>query len=99
MTPRPPGREEPVNASGQSPADLRDRIARRLDDAMLTSFAGLDVTCQDQVTVITGQFDQAALYGLLELIRSLRLDLLEARRIRGFPRRTPGWGPRLTAGG
>ena len=59
------------------------RIADRLDDATLTSFAGLDVTVRAGATVITGQFDQAALHGMLEMIRLLGLDLEEARRVRG----------------
>jgi hypothetical protein len=57
------------------------RIAGRLDKATLTRFAGLAVSFRDGATVITGQFDQAALHGMLEMIRSLDLDLLEARRI------------------
>ena len=56
------------------------RIADQLDEATLTSFAGLDVTVRAGVTVITGQFDQAALHGMLEMIRSLGLDLEEVRR-------------------
>ena len=63
------------------------RIAGQLDEDTATAFAGLDVTSQEQVTVITGQFDQAALHGLLEKIRLLGLDLVEARRIGGSPRR------------
>ena len=66
------------------------RIAGQLDETTLGSLAGLDVSCHDGITVITGQFDQAALHGMLERIRSLRLDLLEARRIRGSLRRAPG---------
>jgi hypothetical protein len=57
------------------------RIAGRVDEATLTSFAGLTVRFRDEVTVIIGQFDQAALHGVLEMIRSLGLDLLEARLI------------------
>ena len=54
-----------------------------LDEATLTSFAGLDVTVRAGVTVIVGQFDQAALHGMLEMIRLLGLDLEEARRVAG----------------
>ena len=61
------------------------QIAGRVDEATLTSFAGLTVGFRDQVTVITGQFDQAALHGMLEMIRSLALDLLVARRIEVSP--------------
>lgn len=65
------------------------RIAGQLDEAASALFAGLDVTCRDEVTIITGDFDQAALHGLLERIRQLGLDLLEARRVRASPRRAP----------
>ena len=61
------------------------RIAGRVDETTLTSFAGLTVRLGDEVTVVTGQFDQAALHGVLEMIRSLGLDLLEARRIDASP--------------
>ena len=59
------------------------RIAGQLDDTTLAGFAGVEVTHHDQVTVITGEFDQAALHGMLEMIRSLGLDLEEVRRVRG----------------
>jgi hypothetical protein len=77
------------------------RIAGQLDETTITAFADLAVTSRGEVTVITGQFDQAALHGLLEIIRSLGLDLLEARRIRcsvlhAGVRRPP---PALTAAG
>jgi hypothetical protein len=61
------------------------RIAGRVDINPLTSFAGLAVSIRDEATVITGQFDQAALHGMLEMIRSLDLDLLEVRRVDASP--------------
>ena len=67
----------------RAPPTYEIRIADQLDEATLTSLAGLDVTVRAAVTVITGRFDQAALHGMLEMIRSLGLDLLEARRVRG----------------
>ena len=65
----------------RAPPTYEIRIADQLDEATLTSFAGLDVTVRAGVTVITGQFDQAALHGMLEMIRSLGLDLEEVRRV------------------
>jgi len=63
------------------------RIAGRIDETTLSSFAGLAVRLRDDDTIVTGQFDQAALHGMLELIRSLGLDLLEARRVDAAPPR------------
>lgn len=61
------------------------RIAGQLDETAAAAFAGLDVTASGGVTVVRGDFDQASLHGLLELIRSLGLNLVEARRVRGAP--------------
>lgn len=63
------------------------RIAGRVDEGTLTAFAGLAVRLRDDDTIVTGQFDQAALHGMLEMIRSLGLDLLEARRVDAAPPR------------
>lgn len=65
------------------------RIAGQLDEATIAAFGDLDVSVHSAVTVITGDFDQAALHGLLERIRWLGLDLIEARRVRGGRDRRP----------
>jgi hypothetical protein len=59
------------------------RVAGQLDETTAAAFAGLDIDACGTVTVIAGQLDQAALHGLLERIRSLGLELVEARRARG----------------
>jgi len=74
----------------RAPPTYEIRIAGRLDEATLPAFAGLEVTYRDGETLITGQLDQAALHGLLEMIRSLGLHLLEARRVPVSPPRRPG---------
>jgi hypothetical protein len=71
------------------PPTYEIRLAGQLDQTREAAFAGLNVASRDQVTVITGEFDQAALHGVLERIRMLGLDLLEARRLSGRPRRAP----------
>jgi hypothetical protein len=67
------------------PARYEIRIAGQLDETAAAAFAGLKVTARGDVTVVRGEFDQASLQGLLERIRSLGLDLIEARRVRGSP--------------
>jgi len=74
----------------RTPSAYEIRIAGRLDEATIIAFGGLEVKFHGQVTVISGEFDQAALHGLLERIRSLGLDLVEARRVRAPPRGAPG---------
>ena len=74
----------------RAPPVYEIRIAGRLDETTRAAFAGLEVTYRDGETLITGQFDQAALHGMLEMIRSLGLDLLEARRVPVTPPRRPG---------
>jgi hypothetical protein len=59
------------------------RVTGHLDETTAAAFAGLDVAACRTGTVITGELDQAALHGLLERIRSLDLELVEARRVRG----------------
>ena len=53
------------------------RIAGRVDETTLASFADLRVILSDQ----------AALHGMLEMIRALGFDLLEARQIDASPPR------------
>ena len=71
------------------PARYEIQVAGLLDEVAMKAFAGLDVSAHGGVTIITGEFDQAALHGVLERIRSLGLDLLEARRVRGSAEQTP----------
>jgi hypothetical protein len=68
------------------PARYEIRVAGQLDETAASMLAGLDVSTRGTVTIITGEFDQAALHGLFERIRSLGLELIEARRVRGTRR-------------
>jgi hypothetical protein len=68
------------------------RLAGQPDEESTAAFAGLDMTCNAEVTVISGTLDQAALHGTLERIRQLGLDLIEVRRVRGT--RQPASGRR-----
>jgi hypothetical protein len=66
------------------------RIAHRLDEGMAAAFEGFEVKGEGDVTVISGEFDQAALHGMLERIRMLSVELVDARRVRGTTRKDLG---------
>jgi hypothetical protein len=65
---------------------IRGRISEPLEDA----FEDLVITVNPVETVVCGpHLDQAALYGILERIRALGLELVEVRR---FPPGVPRTG-------
>jgi hypothetical protein len=63
------------------------RLSGPLDEASREAFLGFDVMTDATLTVVMAELDQAALHGLLERIRTLGLELLEVRRVRGAPHR------------
>ena len=72
------------------------RVKGRLSDSLLAAFEGLSATVEPVETVLYGPVqDQAALYGLLDRIQSLGLELVEVRRLPetpGEPRQSPPRG-------
>jgi hypothetical protein len=60
------------------------RIRGRVGDTLLASFEGLDAEIEPAETVLRGNhLDQAALHGVLDRVRSLGLELLEVRQVKG----------------
>jgi hypothetical protein len=58
------------------------RVKGRLTDSLLAAFEGMRASVEPVETVLHGPVqDQAALYGLLDRIQSLGLELLEVRRL------------------
>jgi hypothetical protein len=65
---------------------LRDPGQGRLSDSLLAVFEGLTASVEPVETVLHGPVqDQAALYGLLDRIQSLGLELIEVRRLPEAP--------------
>ena len=64
------------------PARYEIRVADVLDDRWAAWFDGLQVSGQDEETVICGMLaDQPALHGLLAKVRDLGLCLISVRRL------------------
>lgn len=59
------------------------RIVCEMDTRTAASFAGFDLTSQGEITTINADLDQAGLHGLLERIRTMGIELLDVRQIRG----------------
>jgi hypothetical protein len=61
-------------------------VRGQLGTALIHAFDGLTATSSPAHTVLGGELaDQAALYGVLERIESLGLELLEVRRTASHP--------------
>jgi hypothetical protein len=62
------------------------RIKGRLSDSLLAVFEGLTASVEPVETVLHGPVqDQAELYGLLDRIQALGLELVEVRRLPDLP--------------
>jgi hypothetical protein len=61
-------------------------VRGHLSDTLIAAFGGLTARSQATETVLSGEIaDQAALYGVLERIESLGLELLDVRRSTADP--------------
>ncbi|MGW2343023.1 hypothetical protein [Streptomyces sp. NPDC001661] len=77
-----PGREPAGAPSGGG--DFEIRVRGRLGEAFRSAFGELTVVLRPAETVLVGAgLDQAALYGILDRIQGLGLELLEVRRLPG----------------
>ena len=64
------------------------RVRGRLSDSLVAAFEGMNASVE---TVLHGPVqDQAALYGLLDRIQALGLELLEVRRLPDPPAGSSG---------
>jgi hypothetical protein len=67
-------------------ASYEIRVRGRLSDSLMAAFEGMEASVEPVETVIHGPvLDQAALYGLLDRIQALGLELVEVRRLPGPP--------------
>jgi hypothetical protein len=58
------------------------RVRGRLTDSLVAAFEGMNASVEPVETVLHGPVqDQAALYGLLDRIQALGLELVEVRRL------------------
>jgi hypothetical protein len=58
------------------------RIKGTIGEGVLAGFAGFEAEVEPAQTVLRGDVqDQAALYGLLERVEALGLELVEVRRL------------------
>jgi hypothetical protein len=70
------------DAEGMKPTNYEITVRGRIGPALMDAFEGLTVSDSAAHTLLRGRIvDQAALHGVLELIESLGLELLDVRRV------------------
>ena len=68
------------------PTRYRITVRGRLTKRLMSAFEGLDVESGIGQTTLVGEIrDQSHLYGVLDLMRELGLDLVSVERNRGTP--------------
>jgi len=76
--------EASTEGDGVAGGSYEIRIRGRLSEALQAEFEELEVTTEPVETVLHGRLrDQAELFGLLDRIQSLGLELVELRRVAG----------------
>ena len=66
------------------------RVRGRVTPALLARFEGLRSKVEPVETVLHGPLaDQAALHGVIDLVRALGLELVEVRKVSAAPDVTP----------
>jgi hypothetical protein len=64
------------------PTNYEITVRGRIGPALVDAFEGMTVTTAATDTLLRGRIvDQAALHGVLELVESLGLELLDVRRV------------------
>jgi hypothetical protein len=72
------------------PTHYEITVRGRLSNMLIAAFGGLTATFSATETVLRGEIaDQAALYGVLDHIETLGLELLDVRRVTAHPN-SPG---------
>ena len=75
-------------------ASYEIRVRGRLTDSLAAAFEGMRASVEPVETVLHGPVqDQAALYGLLQRIQALGLELVEVRRLPDPPPEEPARPP------
>jgi hypothetical protein len=65
-------------------ASYEIRVRGRMSDSAMAAFEGMRASVEPVETVLHGPvLDQAALYGLLDRVQALGLELVEVRRLPG----------------
>ncbi len=71
---------------GMKPTHYEITVRGRVGPSIAEAFEGLSVSVSPTQTLLQGQIpDQAALHGVLDLIESLGLELLDVRRAEPTP--------------